>query len=157
MKCFFCKKKVEVYPLFIKKGQDIEDFYQVCVSCAELNNIILEAKVFEGTDQVILSYLLKNDLNKICPKCKTKLSTIEATGEVGCANCYEYFLEEIKSLMNFKTLNYVGKIPKSLKKSLDLSEYKSKLNRRLKIAILREDYENAVKLRDKLNSINEEF
>lgn len=155
MKCIFCNKTTGLYSVFIKSGVK-EDEIKICENCAKKKDIELESRIMPGSVDAILSFILEKDGDKRCENCKTKLAKIEATGKVGCSKCYKYFREEIKNLMKYKNFEYLGKIPSEVKGKKKIIDYKMKLKESLEKAILKEDYENAVKIREKLNGISGE-
>ena len=62
--------------------------------------------VFDENDNV--NYVQE----RTCPRCKTTLSELYRTNSVGCANCYRFFEEEIRTLILKQqgAMNHIGKV-----------------------------------------------
>ena len=97
--------------------------------------------------------------NIICPKCKWEIRKFQETGRLGCENCYQAFseiLHEALSNMHKGTI-HTGKCP-NLKESgaglllLDILN----LQKQLDVYVMREEYEEAAKLRDQINKLKKE-
>ena len=104
----------------------------------------------------------------VCPTCKTSYGEFVKNSQFGCQDCYEVFdlfiSDNIKQLQGSDS--HKGKRPKYQPAKMEApSEVKEKkendspadqvalLDRRLKAAVDREDYETAAMLRDKIREI----
>ena len=91
---------------------------------------------------------------KTCPGCGYTVYDITKTGRLGCGACYEHFKYEMLPIIEayHKASKHQGKGPKSVplveKPTLDL------LEKELKDAIKKENYEEAAKLRDLIKKLN---
>ena len=76
-----------------------------------------------------------NDILVRCPACGFNLSTFRKTGRVGCPDCYTVFASELEAPGN------------------ETPDERLQLERELREAIEREDYEQAAILRDRLKNL----
>lgn len=95
---------------------------------------------------------------KCCKFCKTSIKDIARSGWLGCENCYKTFYSEllpyIKKLQH--SVKHVGKKPAEHKAKLDDLYSRDKLNdlkEKLKIAIEKQEFEQAAILRDKIKAL----
>jgi len=94
--------------------------------------------------------------NIICPKCKWEIRKFQQTGRLGCENCYQAFSEimcETLSNMHKGTI-HKGKHPDLIEptnslKVLDILN----LQKQLDVHVMREEYEEAAKIRDQINKL----
>jgi protein arginine kinase activator len=94
--------------------------------------------------------------NIVCPKCKWEVKQFQQTGRLGCESCYQAFSEILSEALNnmHKGIIHTGKHP-GLKKEgttlpmLDIMNMQKQLN----IHVMREEYEEAAKLRDQINAL----
>jgi protein-arginine kinase activator protein McsA len=90
-----------------------------------------------------------NNESSPCPNCGIELGQILANTRMGCAKCYDHFKDIISSVIR-KVQNgdikHVGKTPKN--REIDVSS----LEGEMKLAIQEERYEDAAKIRDKINA-----
>ena len=106
-----------------------------------------------------------DDTQRICPFCGTSYNEIKSENKAGCGFCYDIFNEDIKELIDSKTVNnsYKGKIPGKAQalvpvykssaitiSSLSLKESKKRL---LDIAIREQRFEDAAILRDEIKML----
>ena len=94
--------------------------------------------------------------NIICPECKWNISKFQQTGRFGCENCYQAFSEILSETLSsmHKGIIHIGKCP-NLKNTgpgllmLDILN----LQKQLDMHVIREEYEEAAKLRDQINKL----
>lgn len=97
-----------------------------------------------------------------CDKCNMTYEEFLDIGKFGCSNCYNIFSNKIDGLL--KKMNganrYLGdkrentnKEIKENSKSKNKNDEIDKLKKELKVAIQKEEYENAAKLRDKIKEL----
>ena len=94
-----------------------------------------------------------------CPKCNFSQEEFKKSGRLGCAECYEHFEEGVEGLLKtmHKGTRHNGKAPSVWKKMKDYADQLHELETMLNKAILKEDYEKAADLRDKIASIKVEY
>jgi len=81
---------------------------------------------------------------KKCPQCGISLITLELTRKVGCPFCYEFFGDQILTIQEGLEIS----------ESLLISpvEQKENLIRSLQQAVEKEEYEEAARIRDRINA-----
>lgn len=92
---------------------------------------------------------------KACKMCGSTMSSIRKTGNVGCAECYSTFKNELMPLIqriHGKTA-HSGREPECAQEKKKLMEKISEFENKLKEAIDKEDFEAAVKIRDELKEL----
>ena len=94
-----------------------------------------------------------------CPKCNFSQEEFKKSGRLGCAECYDHFEEGVEGLLKtmHKGTRHNGKAPAVWKKMKDYADQLHELETMLNKAILKEDYEKAADLRDKIASIKVEY
>jgi protein arginine kinase activator len=82
-----------------------------------------------------------------CPKCGCTINNIIEKSRLGCGECYTYFKKELAPLIENvqRATQHKGKIPSNL-----AGKTKKELKLELKLAIEKEDYIKAAKIRDML-------
>ncbi len=97
----------------------------------------------------------KLDETQICKVCGFSFDDIVNLGKFGCSNCYDTFSDKLdkvflkmhgKNRYKGKKLNIEG-----IKENKE--EIIERLEKELKESVLREDYENAAKLRDEIKEL----
>lgn len=99
-----------------------------------------------------------------CPTCGTSWDQLKTDGRAGCSGCYNAFrsqLDEVMMRMQ-RGAQHVGKTPRAAeKRRLRLEHLRQRrdhqlemLQKRLKDAVEREDYEEAAQIRDKIKIIS---
>ena len=91
-----------------------------------------------------------------CSHCFTSISTTMRTGRMGCAYCYQVFGHQAKSgLAKLKApVPHVGRRPLTTEAAQQGRILQEQLTRQMQDAVLREDFEEAARLRDQLRSIS---
>lgn len=87
-----------------------------------------------------------------CPVCGTTPAILDATGMVGCQDCYQLFEREIRSCLNRIITMEEGE-PDGFAVS---DENHMEIIFRLQKAVEEEDYEKAAFLRDRLHALKEQ-
>lgn len=130
--------------------------YYLCDECAKnLTNInfllddLLGSLISSGNS----FSKINNKINNSCPKCGATLDDIRKNGKIGCDACYNKFREQL--LPSIKKLHvnikHSGTVPQSFSSS-SLSKMSS-LKEKLEIAIKKQEFELAAKLRDQINDL----
>ena len=164
MLCQICKKKEATIILYRTiNGKKTE--IHICEDCAalftnklsalalpqfNLNDLLiglLSAIDFYGTEEdVFIAKELK------CHNCNLTYEEFRQSGKLGCSKCYNYFREKLKPL--FLKLHgndrHTGKIPHRTKGKLVQIKKVAQLKKELKEAVLKEEYEKAAKIRDRI-------
>lgn len=105
-----------------------------------------------------------------CPSCRWTLAQFNKTGKLGCAACYDAFSEVLvnKLLEIHRSAIHTGKLPEidlagnyltpsvNAEVRHDVVSELAGLERDLKQSILREEYELAAQIRDRINALRNE-
>jgi protein arginine kinase activator len=91
-----------------------------------------------------------------CPRCKLKYVEFKQTGRLGCGACYSIFGKRLDDLLRkiHGSDYHIGKVPKNIEPAIEQSRHMEALRKELKDAILRENFEKAAKLRDKIKRMD---
>lgn len=94
-----------------------------------------------------------------CPQCGLTDEEFRKRGRMGCSKCYEAFDETLHELLKsmHRGLIHKGKVPKALKRRLNLRHKIDTLREYLRQAVSREKYEEAANLRDQIHKIEEQL
>lgn len=94
-----------------------------------------------------------------CSACGYSQRDFERTGRLGCAQCATTFKPMIQPLIErmHKGTKHLGKIPEHLKKHIALQTELAKQKAALDEAIAHENYEDAAKIRDLIESLEAEM
>lgn len=90
-----------------------------------------------------------------CPRCGYTQADFKKTGRLGCAHCYETFHDNLPGLLKtmHKGVKHIGKVPQAKQRSHELDEKLHELQTRLDEAVAKEDFEQAVVLRDEIRRL----
>lgn len=93
-----------------------------------------------------------------CPNCQISFSEFRSTGRLGCPYDYEAFRDELMPLLEniHGEVRHSGKAPKRAPRTSRLQNTLIRLRNDLKRAIAAEDYEAAARLRDEIQSLEQE-
>lgn len=164
MLCDICKKREANIYITEVINSEKKNLYicEICASKLGIKGILKELNI--PFDENILKKFLElmpgmvEDVKKekICPTCDLKFIDFEKSGFLGCPDCYKTFKEELRPiLLNLHgNVKHIGK-KKGEKFTIETffeSELK-KLKRELEYAIEEERYEDAAKIRDKINEL----
>lgn len=155
MLCEKCKKNKAT----VKYSENINGLkvdYNLCKYCfndINYNNSFID-NFFNSffSNNVLLDTYEKNYQ---CNVCGNTFEQFKNSGKMGCVNCYKVFREKLNSIFNnIQEKNiHTGKVPKNLEAYKINIENIDTLKEQLNIAIKNEDYEQAIKIRDKIKSI----
>ena len=163
MICQLCSENkagiyIEAESIFKKKKVGI------CKDCAHRYGIDSEQKSpdFKARIEKLFSDVEKKlsltdeDAKKVCPLCSTSLFEIKNNSVLGCPNCYSFFKDEIKSLIqkNANVSLYSGSAPVNLKNQEDFLLNRMQIEQKLTESIQKEEYEKAAVYRDYLNDLD---
>lgn len=87
-----------------------------------------------------------------CPQCGSSLQHIQKRGRLGCDQCYEVFAVDIAPLLSTMQRGSVhhGKVPAHLPTSVRVTAEAGRLQLELDKAIAAENFEEAARLRDRI-------
>lgn len=89
-----------------------------------------------------------------CPKCHFRRADFKKTGRLGCPDCYETFAAELLPLIKamHRSDQHMGKVPSREGIAVRLSSEIAAVQKALDQAIASENYEEAARLRDQIQS-----
>ena len=89
-----------------------------------------------------------------CPKCHFRRADFKKTGRLGCPDCYETFGTELLPLIKamHRSDQHMGKVPSREGNAVRLSSEIAAIQKSLDQAIASENYEEAARLRDQIQS-----
>lgn len=165
MQCQICKKnEATIHLTEIVDGARSET--HICQSCAHEEGIIIKNQmpINELLNNLLASQPADEEISgslglaKDCPDCGFTLDHFKKEALLGCPNDYEVFGKELRPLIQKAQDNNVGhcgkipsKVPVANKNKIELAN----LQKELEISVQKEDYEQAAKLRDKINVLKE--
>ncbi|WP_317367931.1 UvrB/UvrC motif-containing protein [uncultured Tyzzerella sp.] len=155
MLCEKCKKN----KASIKYSQNINGLkvdYNLCEDCfnkVNYNNDFI-SNFFNSffTNNILLDTQEKNYKCKICGN---TFEQFKNSGKMGCANCYDIFREKLNPIFNnIQQKNiHTGKKPKNLETYKPSADSVDILREKLNVCIKNEDYEQAIKIRDRIRAM----
>jgi|YelNatPaOPRAMG01_1025707.scaffolds.fasta_scaffold00118_51 protein arginine kinase activator len=89
-----------------------------------------------------------------CPVCGHCYRDVERTGLLGCAECYNTFAEQLRTLLRriHGSSKHIGSRPPHLRHQV-VTQSPDEIRKALEEAIAREEYERAAELRDLLRDL----
>ncbi|MGN0551442.1 MAG: UvrB/UvrC motif-containing protein [Acutalibacteraceae bacterium] len=159
MLCQSCKKnQATTHVKSIVNGEFTE--YHLCPECAKKMGY---GSIFPSAGLDFSSFLgsfLDGGLPQRtsatrCKGCGASFSDIARTGKVGCADCYDNFYDELLPSIRKMHGNttHTGKAPGGSSKELRVLNELERAKAELKIAIDKQEFEQAAKLRDKIKEL----
>lgn len=161
MLCERCNKNNATIKL-VKDSDCNKESIMLCDKCA----VEIVSSSLEDDDISLEEFLM--DLNNyidcinemieaeelICVSCGTEYMDFKEHKLLGCEKCYESFRKNIGFLLASEEANvkHIGKQPKRIKKNLKKLEILN-LEEKLKINILKEEYENAIITKEKIHDL----
>ncbi len=165
MICSICKKNRATLHIkdvfFVNLNEAKEATIHICKECASSNDIYskyLELNINDIHSEVEEAIEIKNikKPNKkkrktvICKTCGYSLEQLKSTNIMSCDDCYDNFSLYISKLIKriHGENKHIGRSPSHARALLEREAIKSKLSSQLEELIVKEDYENAAKVRD---------
>lgn len=164
MICDICKKNsatIFITEIINNEKKELHLCYE-CAANLGLKGILKELNIpyDENIIKKFLSlmpgFIEEGEEEKICIKCGTKFEEFKSSGFLGCSKCYENFKEELRPIiLNLQgSMKHVGKRKgEKFTPKTTIDEKIKKLKRELEYAIEEERYEDAAKIRDKINEL----
>ncbi len=164
-KCTRCQNKpATLHITDIQEG--VVEALHLCQSCAE--EYFANAEQDSSTDEpdsfvdnlpeMTDSESESDYSDLICPNCGTSFHDFRSKGRLGCPHDYITFEEELLPLLEniHGHTQHVGKYPKrapdASRKQFELIRLRNELN----LAVEDEDYEEAARIRDLINDVDQE-
>lgn len=94
----------------------------------------------------------------VCPDCKMPFEEFLRKGRLGCGTCYSVFRNRLERPLRqiHGTCEHIGKIPSRMGGSLKLGRQVSHLEAELNAAVMRQDFEKAAELRDRIQEMKQQ-
>jgi len=161
--CERCKKnEAKVHIIKIINGEKTETL--LCEKCAkELTDISFDThfstdnklsfqNILSGFFETLDRSNKNQKIEVVCKSCGLTYSEFKKNGKLGCSNCYESFQDLLKSRIKRiqGDTEHIGKIPKRESKEVIQRKRINKLKEELQQAIIKEEYEEAAVIRDKI-------
>ena len=92
-----------------------------------------------------------------CPSCGMKFVDFRNTGRLGCPHDYAVFREDLLPLLEniHGDTRHCGKTPRRAPQIREAETELIQLRNRLKVAVTKEDYEEAARIRDRIRQLEE--
>lgn len=163
MRCDSCDEaEATIHQIHVNDNQI--EHVQLCESCAREQNSELSGSETEGSG-VLSEIEAGRTETDTCPECGLQLKELKKIGKVGCEECYSTFRDQFESLVHrihgaekhdveesepvtTEGRGGLGKVPSEKKLKM--------LERRLQERVEAEEYEQAAKLRDRIEELKEE-
>ncbi|MBI3863472.1 MAG: UvrB/UvrC motif-containing protein [Planctomycetia bacterium] len=161
MKCNRCSKLATMHITELVKGEPHE--VHLCEECFQTfmqNPNSAEGalgggliKSSPGLGEAELEALEK----LVCPTCKITFREFRNQGRLGCAHCYSAFREELLPLLEniHGETHHCGKFPKRAPDDSQKRFQLIKLRNDLRLAVAEESYEEAARLRDQIQGLEQ--
>ena len=156
MLCCVCKEKEATVHLTQIAGEKMQKV-DLCEDCAKQKGVTDPAG-FSLAD-LLLGLGASQELEQAgggvetkCPTCGFTQADFKKAGRLGCADCYKTFAEGLEGLLKtmHKGTRHMGKAPRALQQSRDLSDRLKTLQKKLAKAVADENFEQAALLRDEI-------
>ena len=163
MKCEICGLEEAV--IHVKQTIDeVESEMHLCENCAALKGISVEESESKFSMHNLLTGLVDIDSSskiadkkKVCPTCKLSYKKFQKQIKLGCVECFTVFREEIDYILEkmYGQYQHNGKYPEYLVAVKNCIKEIEELNIKLKEALKYENFEEAAKIRDRINELRE--
>ncbi len=166
MQCQICKTKTATVHLTeIVDGQRTES--HLCQNCAQKEGVTIKSQLSlnELLGSLIAAHQQDENIDseksrRACPNCGITMEQFRKQALLGCPNDYEFFGDDLRQIIE-KTqdnnLTHKGKVPAQTQTSsnarLEEPNKAEELKRQLSLAVEKEDYELAAKIRDQLKTL----
>lgn len=160
MKCQNCDEKATVHFTQLEEGNMKKMSF--CEACAEIEGITDLASFGLGEamlPEVEPSAESATHSREECPQCGFTRQKFQQTGRLGCSQCYLTFADEILSRLGtmHRGLRHVGKRPEDFTDDPYAETVLEECRERLEEAVTNENYEQAAKIRDEIQKLEESF
>ena len=158
MKCQKCHNQATLHITEILSEDQFEELH-LCEQCA--NKYLYEPQQKAAAGKAGGEHVRETEESLFnqheCPICGIKFVEFRNSGRLGCPNDYQEFREELLPLLEniHGETKHCGKTPRRLPQSKQTQSELIQLRGRLKQAVLKEDYEEAARIRDRIRQIEE--
>ncbi len=154
MNCAICKKNEASVSLKHQVDGEDRDLH-VCEACAEKHGLSVQLPIPLLTDFLfgVPSELSSgsSDKDSSCPGCHMHSKDLAKSSLLGCPQCYSVFSVEVGNMLENvqRGAQHFGKVPRANTKQQILH-----FEHLLAVAVEREDFDSAARLRDLLADLN---
>ena len=163
--CDDCKEKpASVHITKINNNKKMER--HLCESCAQKSGELS----FPNDAQFAVHDFLKGMFNHgyagppvpgdaACPNCGMTYADFSRSGKIGCGECYSTYGERLEPVLRriHGTACHTGKVPKRGGGKLAVRQRLRELRANLEGHVMREEYEQAAKLRDEIRAVEKQL
>ncbi|MEA5085481.1 MAG: UvrB/UvrC motif-containing protein [Lachnospiraceae bacterium] len=164
MLCEKCKKNQATIHMTQVINGDVKEIY-LCPECAaneeystkfSFHNMFQELFNLAASPTEVFGGFNASGLK--CPVCGQTYEEFKKLGKLGCVSCYSAFSQTLDhTLKSIHGSNeHKGKIPQKSGGKMLAKREKENLKRQLAVAIEKEEYEEAAKIRDRIRNIEKE-
>ncbi|MFH1219833.1 MAG: UvrB/UvrC motif-containing protein [Candidatus Eisenbacteria bacterium] len=156
MLCDNCGKEIaKVHYKEIKDDKTVE--FNLCEKCAVEKGLHVSPKKQAFSISNILAGMAEEvgSSTARCQGCGLSYAEFRETGRLGCSECYGAFKEQLKPLLRriHGSNVHIGKSPQSSEGMIEKIREIEDLKVALRVAIEKEDFENAAEIRDRIKSL----
>jgi protein arginine kinase activator len=160
MKCQKCTKAATLHITEVVSEDQFEELH-LCEECA--NKYLYEPQPKGGAGkgglggQAEESEELSALNQRECPLCGIKFVEFRNSGRLGCPHDYQEFREELATLLEniHGETRHVGKTPRRQPQNRQAQSELIQLRKQLQQAVVKEAYEEAARLRDRIRQLEE--
>ena len=160
MLCQRCKKQSATVHLTTVVGNEMQEKH-LCGQCAANEGEVVKPDL--PLDKLVEKFVLSNSETEglahlSCPQCGMTFMQFRNTGLLGCPHDYDAFAEPLTGLLERAhggKSQHVGKVPGGVDNKHKHQHQLMQLKRDLDHAVMVEDYETAVRLRDSISRIEQ--
>ena len=152
MLCESCHDKEATVHLTQVADGSVEKIH-LCEECASKSGFDLHGPVSISDILVGMGGALDQPgAERSCPRCHLRRADFKKTGRLGCPVCYETFTAELMPLVKamHRSEQHMGKVPSREDVRVRMSAEIASLQKELDDAVAAENYEEAAKLRDRI-------
>ncbi|MBI4372754.1 MAG: UvrB/UvrC motif-containing protein [Candidatus Omnitrophica bacterium] len=163
MVCNVCgQNEATIHLTEILNNQMVE--VHLCETCAEQKGADFQShfdfnKLLASLGDFGADQKLDRVSKLVCKDCGMTYEEFGRTGRLGCANCYQSFEKLLIPLIKRvqRDVHHVGKVPNKASTEVKKSQELRELHERLKKSIQAETFEEAAKIRDQIQQLEEKF
>ena len=156
MKCDVCENEATVFLTQIINGQMTT--VNLCDVCSKAKGVTDETGF--GLAEAFLSQPTPTaDSAAVCPACGFTAAQLKKIGRMGCPECYSAFRDGLDGLLKamHKGTRHVGKSPRTIVTEGHVRGSLSQLREELAHAVRDERYEDAARLKNEIESLQEKL
>jgi protein arginine kinase activator len=159
MKCQKCHNQATLHITEILSDDQFEELH-LCEQCA--NKYLYESQQKGGAAKGGSAESVREGEESLfgqheCPSCGLKFVEFRNSGRLGCPHDYQEFREELLPLLEniHGEARHCGKTPRRMPQNKQAQSELIQLRGRLKLAVQKEDYEEAARIRDQIRQLEE--